>query len=130
MAKRYPMLLSPGWKPLLALFGGTPGRSFVELDEQTLRAKFGWLFHHSFPLADIAGASQRRWPLLYGLGWRTNLVGRIGLIGSYSNVVEIQFRTRHRVRLLGLPLSCRQLAVSLKDPQGFLEALAHRGVGG
>ena len=80
-AMRFPIRRSPWWVPLLLLFGATPGRSYVELADDRLVARFGWLFHHSFPLADIEGAGRRSWPLLYGIGWRSNLFGVIGLIG-------------------------------------------------
>ena len=80
--------------PLLVLFGGTAGRSYLELTGDALVARFGWLFHRRFPLKDIEGAARRSWPLLYGIGWRSNLLGIIGLIGSHAGVVEIRFRRR------------------------------------
>ena len=109
------------WGPLLALFGATPGRSYVELTGDQLVVRFGFLFHHSFPLAGIEGGGRRSWPWLYGVGWRSNFVGVIGLIGSRSGVVEIRFRQR---RSLWMLLRFNRLAVSLEDPEAFLEALA------
>jgi hypothetical protein len=126
-ATRFPIRQSPWWVPLLFLFGATPGRSYVELADDRLVARFGWLFHRSFPLADIEGAGRRSWPLLYGIGWRSSLFGVIGLIGSYRNVVEVRFKRRRWVWML-LPLPCNRLAVSLEDPEAFLEALAKVGV--
>jgi hypothetical protein len=126
-AMRFPILRSPWWAPLLLLFGATPGRSYVELADDRLVARFGWLFHYSFPLADIEGAGRRSWPLLYGIGWRTNLFGVIGLIGSHRNVVEVRLKRRRWVWML-LPLPCNRLAVSLEDPKVFLEALGKVGV--
>ena len=127
MAQRFQMHISPIWGPLLALFGGTAGRSFVEIDRTTLRAKFGWLFDHTFPLSDIQGAEERHWPWLYGLGWRTSVNGLKGLIGSYKNVVEIRFNSKHRVTMVIPGLRCNRLAVSLEKPQDFLEFLRQRG---
>jgi hypothetical protein len=92
-----------------------------------LVARFGWLFNYSFPLADIEGAGMRSWPLLYGIGWRSNLFGVIGLIGSRGNVVEVRLRRGQWVWMV-LPLPCNRLAVSLEDPEAFLEALAKVGV--
>ena len=126
-ATRFPIRRDPWWAPLLLLFDATPGRSYVELADDGLVARFGWLFHHSFPLADIEGAGRRSWPLLYGIGWRSNLFGVIGLIGSRGNVVEVRLRRRRWIWML-LPLSCNRLAVSLEDPEAFLEALARVGV--
>ena len=125
MMQRFPMHLSPFWLPLLTLFGATPSRSFVEIDGSTLWARFGF-FHHAFPLDDIEGARERNWPLLFGLGWRTNFVGLVGLIGSYKNVVEIKFRSKHRVNMVIPRLPCNRLTVSLKDPKVFLAHLEPR----
>jgi hypothetical protein len=110
------------WRPLLLLFGATAGRSYVELAEDRLAARFGWLFRHSFPLSDVEGAARTSWPWLGGIGWRSNLVGGIGLIGSRAGVVEIHLRRRRWLWML-LPLPCNRLAVSLEQPEQFLEAL-------
>jgi hypothetical protein len=126
-ATRFPIRRDPWWAPLLLLFGGTPGRSYVELADGRLVAHFGWLFHYSFPLADIERAGKRSWPLLYGIGWRSNLIGLIGLIGSHQNVVEMRFKRRRWIWLL-LPFPCNRLAVSMEDPEAFLEALGKVGV--
>jgi hypothetical protein len=100
---------------------------YVELADDRLVARFGWLFHYSFPLASIEGAGKRSWPLLYGIGWRTNLFGVIGLIRSRGNVVEVRLKRRRWVWML-LPLSCNRLGVSPEDPEAFLEALGKVGV--
>jgi hypothetical protein len=126
-ATRFPILRSPRSAALLSLFGGTPQRSYVELTGDSLTARFGWLFNYRFALADIEGAGRRSWPLLYGVGWRTNLIGVVGLIGARENVVEVRLKRRRWVWML-LPLSCNRLAVSLEDPEAFLEALARVGV--
>jgi hypothetical protein len=54
-ATLFPIRRSPWWVLLLLLFGATPGRSHVELADDRLVARFGWLFHHRFPLASIEG---------------------------------------------------------------------------
>jgi hypothetical protein len=126
-ATRFSIRRDPWWVPLLVLYGATSGRSYVELADDRLVARFGWLFHRSFPLIDIEGARPRSWPLLYGIGWRSNLFGVIGIIGSRSNVVEVRFKRRQRMWLL-LPVSVNRLAVSLENPEAFLEALARAGV--
>jgi hypothetical protein len=119
---RFPIRRSPVWVPLLVLFGATADRSYLEVAGDRLVARFGWLFHHRFPLGDVEGATRRSWPLLCGIGWRSNLFGIIGLIGSRAGVVEVRFRRRRWLWML-LPLPCDRLAVSLEDPEAFLEAL-------
>ena len=119
---RFPILLSPYWRPLLLPFGGTPKRSYVELEDGALHVRFGWLFNHRFPLSQVEAASPSHWPLLAGIGWRTNFRGTVGLIGTYVNVVEIRFKERQRLRML-LPTSCKRLYLSLAEPRDFIAAL-------
>ena len=114
--------------PLLSLFGATAGRSYVELTEDKLVARFGWLSHYTFPIADIESAARRSWPWFQGIGWRTSFRGTLGLIGSYDNVVEVRFKRRRSLWMV-LPLPCDRLAISLRDPDAFLEALAKAGGG-
>jgi len=114
------MRLDPWWRPLLLIGGATPSNSYVELSEDAVNFRFGWLFRRTLPRSDIEEAVPRRWPLWYGVGWRTNFRGLIGLIGSYQGVVEIHLRTPGRV--WGL-FSLRRLAVSLEEPQRFLDFL-------
>jgi hypothetical protein len=120
---RYPMRLDPVWRPLLALFGGTPGNSFVEVNAGSVRFHFGWFFDESVPLTEIAGAGRTAWPLLGGIGWRVATRRRIGLIGSRQGVVDVRFRSARRMRFVFIPWQCRGIAVSLEDPDGFIAAL-------
>ncbi len=119
---RFPIRMSPLWRPLLLPFGGTSQRSYVELEDGALHVRFGWLFDHRFPLSQVEAASPSHWPLLGGIGWRTNFRGTVGLIGTYANVVEIRFKERQRVRML-LPTSCERLYLSLQKPHDFISAL-------
>ena len=119
---RFPIRMSPLWRPLLLPFGGTSQRSYVELEDGVLHVRFGWLFDHRFPLSQVEAASPSHWPLLAGIGWRTNFRGTVGLIGTYANVVEIRFKERQRLRML-LPTSCERLYLSLQEPHEFINAL-------
>ena len=124
---RFPIRRARWAVPLLVLFGATAGRSYVELTGDRLVARFGWLSHYTFPIADIESAARRSWPWFYGIGWRTSFRGTVGLIGSLDNVVEMRFRRRRWLWML-LPLPCDRLAISLEDPEAFLEALAKASV--
>jgi len=65
-----------------------------------------------------------RWPWYYGLGWRTNLRGLVGVVASMRGVVQIRFRQRQRVGIIPLvKLRCDRLAVSLEEPEAFMAAL-------
>ena len=123
---RFAILMSPLWRPLLLPFGGTPERSYAEIEDGELRVRFGWLFDQRFPLSAVEGASPSHWSVWAGIGWRTNFRGTVGLIGTYVNIVEVRFREPQRVRML-LPLTCRRLYVSLEEPREFISALRDAG---
>ncbi len=119
---RFPILISPLWRPLLLPLGGTPGRAFAEVEDGHLHVRMGWLFNHRFPLADVEAASPSHWPVWAGIGWRTSFRGTVGLIGTYVNIVEVRFKKPQRVRMF-LPMTCRRLYLSLDEPRDFVAAL-------
>ncbi len=119
---RFPILMSPLWRPFLLPFGGTPARSYVELEDGALHVRFGWMFEHRFPLSEVEAASPSHWPVWAGIGWRTNFRGTVGLIGTYVNIVEVRLKEPQRVRM-PIPASCRRLYLSLADPREFIAAL-------
>lgn len=123
MPTRFAMRRDPIWVPLLVPFGATASRSFAEIDGDALDVRFGFLFHERIPLAEIEQAEPIDWNLLRGIGWRTNLVDRVGLIGSTEGVVCLSLRAPRRMTM-PLPVSCRALSISLADRDGFLSALA------
>jgi hypothetical protein len=123
-ARRFPIRRYWWLRPLLFLFGGTRRGSFVEIGRRALRVRFGPLFDESFDIVEIEVVRYGRWPFVFGLGWRTDLAGRIALVGSYSGIVEIKLRARQRRRFLlpFLHLKYDRLVVSLDDPEAFLDA--------
>ena len=128
MNNRFEMRVDPFWRPLIVPFGGTDARSYAEItDDDQLHVRFGFLFDHSFPLASIEHVGSARPPWWTGIGWRTNFVGAIGLLGSHDGCVEIQFRETATVNM-PLPSRCQRLTLSLKLPKDFLAALVARGV--
>ena len=109
------------WRPLLALFGGTRPRAYVDVEPDTVTFRFG-AFEARIPRADVSGASRARWPLLGGIGWRIE-PGAVALIGSLQNVVEVRLRQPHRVSVLWIPVNALRVFVSLEDPEAFLADL-------
>lgn len=114
------------WAWLLVPFGGTNARSYVAIDaeKRTLDVRFGFLFHERIAIDDIQLAEPTSWPLLGGIGWRTNLVSRIGLIGSYEEVVRLRLKKPQRMTM-PIPIRCSTLCISVLNRDAFLDEL-HR----
>jgi hypothetical protein len=120
MAERFAIRVDAFCRPFLLLGGAGGENSYVEVDKDAVTVRFGWLFNQTIPRDEIEGAEPAQWPWWAGIGWRTNFSGTIGLVGSYDAVVEIRFRQRRR--LWGFT-GYRGLAVSLQEPERFLQAL-------
>jgi len=117
---RFPIRIDPWWRPLLLAGGATRDRSYVEVTDDRVSFRFGFFFRRAVDRGEVEGASLRHWPLWMGIGWRSNLRGVIGLIGSYAGVVEVRLQSRSRA--WGV-FPCDRIAVSLEDPEGFIAAL-------
>jgi hypothetical protein len=120
------MRLNRALGPLLAVFGGTPGRSYVEVRERAVRFRYGWAFDQVIPRAEIVSARPLRWPWWRGIGWRA-WGGTIGLIGDSRDVVEIQLRSPRWAWLAVIPWRYTRIAVSLQDPEGFIRGMRDEG---
>jgi len=112
-------------KPLLWLFGGTDALSYVEIEDNTLHVRFGFLFNEQLPVDKIVSVERQKWPIIGGLGWRTNLIDEIALVGSYSNVVRLRFSPRIPLRLLRR-MNVESLYISVEDPDAFIAEIRGR----
>jgi len=117
---RFQMRIDRIWSPAVLVGGATSNNSYVDVTAEAVTFHFGYLFNHTESRADIREVKARRWPWWMGVGWRSNLRGLLGLIGSYRNVVEVNFDSRSRAWGI-LPMN--RIAISVEDPEGFIEAL-------
>ena len=120
--KKFPFLISGRWRLLLAPFGVTEERAFVQVGERELRVCFGPLFDYRFPLAAVETVKPTRWPLWAGIGPRVNFRGMVAFIGAYEKAVEVRFKERQRLRMV-VPVPCDRLIVSLEHPEALIAAL-------
>jgi hypothetical protein len=122
---RYPMRLDPIWRLPLLIIGATPERSYIELDEATLKVHFGRC-HETIPLAEIARASTHGWSMLYGIGVRI-APGGIGYVGSTRGVVQISLKNEIPFRVLfHWRMNFRGLFVALEDPDTFIRDIEEK----
>lgn len=121
---RFPMKIDTVWRGPVLIGGATRANSYVEVTDGAVTFRFGALFNRTVPRSEIVEAYRRDWPWWYGIGWRSNLRGVIGLIGSYQGVVEVKLATRQRAWAV---FPCDRIAVSLEDPEGFIAALGGGG---
>lgn len=117
---RFAVRIDPVWRPLLAPFGAMESGSYAEVRNHGIHIHFGFLFERTFSHEEIASASRWQPAWWNGIGFRSNLRGRISLLGSHQGVVEV--RLKRTTRSWGI-LPCKRIVISLQDPDGFLAAL-------
>jgi hypothetical protein len=122
VSSRFPLKLSPVWRPVLFLYGATRRSAYVDVGPDALVARMGWN-KIELPRDEIEWARRSGWPWWRGVGFRGSVGGSVGVIGAYSPVVRIHLR-RPRLTLLSiLPTRMRDLYVSVEDPEGLIAAL-------
>ena len=124
---RFQIRTDPVWRPLLLVGGATRENSYAELTDAGVRFRFGLLFDRLIPYEDVKAVFGRSWPFLYGIGWRSNLRGVIGLIGSYHDVVEVRLKGRARRAWGVFPMD--RIGISLEEPERFAYELEQRLAG-
>lgn len=119
---RFSIQNSAWWRPLFLLFGVTGDRSYVEVDDTSLRVRFGW-YRLTVPRERITGTARVNWALWRGIGWRSNLRNAIGLIGRSGPVVYLRIAPPVPTRLLGIPIKLTHLYLSVDTPDAFIASL-------
>lgn len=121
---RFNIRIDSIWRAGLILGGATSQNSYVILGDDGMHFRFGLLFNRTIPYDQVAAVFPRSWPLLYGIGWRSNLRGVIGLTGSYHDVVEVRLK-RRIARAWGV-FPVDRIGVSLEEPERFIYELEQR----
>ena len=123
MATRFPIRFT-GLNRTMRIVGLAPSGSWVELDDERLRVRMGWAFKLDAARGSIRDArldDDRVWS--WGVhGWR----GRWLVNGSSSGMVRIDFAPPVRARTGPIPITVRELRVSVDDPDGLVAALSPR----
>jgi hypothetical protein len=110
------------WRPFMLFVGATPSNSYVAIDGDVLRLRFGAAFNRTIDRRNVIGATRASWSFINGLGVRAG-GSTFGLIGSTSGVVELELGDAVQLRFVGWPWSARRIAISMEDPQAFIDAV-------
>lgn len=98
----------------------------IDLDDTDLDVRLGWAFHVHLPRTSITSAAEdhRR---VYGWGAHTSFHGRWLVNTSSRGLVRLTVDPPAQGRCSGLPITVRELRLSLQDPDAFLAALGNPG---
>jgi hypothetical protein len=92
----------------------------VRVQDGALRVSMGWGFRATVPLASITSAEHHSGRITsWGAhGWR----GRWLVNGSSRGVVVLTIDPPATARVLGVPVTLKELAVSVTDPDALIAA--------
>lgn len=117
----FPISFSGPMKVLLALFGLGPKASAIDVEAAVIEVRMGWAFHAVIPRSSIVGVGQ---PSGRRISRGVHGCGKRYLVnGSGAGLVTIVVDPPERARVVGLPVTVRELTVSVDDPDGFAAAL-------
>jgi hypothetical protein len=126
--QRFAYRLGARSRPVLRLFGvGGPEDAWVDLDETTLTAKFGWA-SATTPVANIAGwRIEGPWRWITAIGIRRSIRhSDLTFGGSPHGGVRLDFTAPITVVRLSTPA----LYLTVDDLDGLAAALSARGIPG
>jgi hypothetical protein len=121
---RFNIRIDAIWRAPLLVVGATAQNCYVILGDDGMHFRFGWGFNRTVPYEQVAAIFPRSWPILYGVGVRSNLRGVIGLTGSFHDVVEVRLKKRAGNWAVIYPVD--RIAVSLEEPEEFIAELSLR----
>jgi hypothetical protein len=108
-------------RPLLSILGMGPAFSGIDLGDDRMKVKMGWVFRVSVPRASVRGAEPSS-GLVGGIGvhgWN----GRWLVNGAATGLVTIDIDPKARAFVCGFPVRLRRLRVSVDNPEELAAAL-------
>jgi hypothetical protein len=125
-ARRFPIRVEPRYRLVLRLFGVRPGNAYVDLGED-IDARFGWS-RITTPVSNITRWSiEGPWSPLTAIGVRRSIRhADVTFSGTARGGVRVDFRDPPRYSIFHPPA----LYLTVEDLEGFVAALAARGIPG
>jgi hypothetical protein len=120
MTSRFPIRFT-GLNRAMAVLGLSPAKSWVEVSDERLSVRMSWAFRLDAPLTHVRDARpdhDRVW------GWGVHGWRRRWLVnGSSSGLVRIDLNPPVRGNMGPIPITVRELRISVEDPDGLLTAV-------
>jgi hypothetical protein len=120
---RFPIRFDASYAVLSRSLFISPSDSYVEIAGSDVSVRMAWAFRATFDRSRVTGVSPlgKRIRLTRGIhGW----AGRWLVNGAGDGVLTIDLEPGQRAYVMGVPVSLRQLQVSLDDPAAVARALA------
>jgi hypothetical protein len=119
---RFPIKFDAGYALLSSTLLIPPSDSYIEITAGRVAVRMSWAFRAKFDVSNVTGASPlgRRIRLTRGVH---GLGGRWLVNGSGDGILVVDLEPKQRGYVMGVPVSLRQLQVSVDDPRTVAAAL-------
>ena len=98
-----------------------PAASYVELNADFVVVRMAWAFHAIFPRASVQAITPlASSPMSRGVH---GIAGRWLVNGSGAGILSLRLEPAQRARVMGVPVTLRELMVSVDDPDALRTAL-------
>jgi len=122
---RYAISYNAPSKMILGVLGVGPGKAWVDVEDDEIRARIGWGGSVSISRASIVSVERvDRIPWWLGYGMHGGVKGVWALNGSNSGAVKLTLREPAKGKVTGFPIRPTTVYFSLEDPEGFIAAVA------
>jgi len=113
---------NPAMKALLVALGVRDSATRVDLDDADLEVRLGWQFSLRVPRTSVVSAARDD-GRVYGWGAHTSFRGRWLVNTSSHGLVRLTIDPPARGHCTRVPVTVRELRISLADPDAFLTEL-------
>jgi hypothetical protein len=119
---RIPIRYGCPWRWLLT-FLLLPARfSYIKIDRDEVSVRMGWAFRTKFPRSDVTDVANHRPVISVGAhGWK----GRWLVNGAHRPIAMIRLAQPVRGRVVGFPVTVREIWVSVENRDVLRELLTH-----
>jgi hypothetical protein len=119
---RIPIRYGTPWRWLLPLLLLPARSAYLRIDGDVVKVRMGWAFRAKFSRADVSDVVKHRPVVSIGVhGWK----GRWLVNGAHRPIAVIRLSQPARGRVVGIPLTIREIFVSVADRDALREVLTH-----
>lgn len=117
---RIPIRYGAPWRWLLPILLLPARSAYLRIDGDVVKVRMGWAFRAKFARSDVVDVTKHRPVMSVGVhGWR----GRWLVNGANRPIAVIRLAQPVRGRVVGFPLTIREILVSVEDRDVLREVL-------
>jgi hypothetical protein len=119
---RIPIRYGTPWRWLLPILLLPARSAYLRIDGDVVKVRMGWAFRMKFARRDVSDVVNHRPVVSIGAhGWK----GRWLVNGAHRPIAVIRLAQPARARIVGFPVTVREIFVSVDDRDALRQVLTH-----